>query len=75
LKATGVRTRLYEYESSRNIGDANFPHGLDMKRAGLAVFVDTDERLSGVSFGNPSARQPIHEKGRLLMGRDPRGVR
>jgi L-alanine-DL-glutamate epimerase-like enolase superfamily enzyme len=28
-----------------------------------------------VSFGTPSARQLIHEKGRLLIGRDPRGVR
>jgi hypothetical protein len=44
LKVTGVRTRLYEYESSRNIGDANFPHGFEnMKRAGLAVFVDSDQ--------------------------------
>ena len=57
-------------------GDANFPRGLEnMKRAGLAVFIDTDEGLTGVSFGNPVARGLIHEKGKLLIGRDPRGVR
>lgn len=76
MKITGVRTNLYEYEASRKIGDANFPRGLENKKqSSLAVFVDTDEGLTGVSIGSPAARQLIHEKGKLLIGRDPRGVR
>jgi len=76
MKITGVRTVVYEYEASRMIGDANFPRGFEnMRRASMAVFLDTDEGLTGVSIGNPAARQLIHQKGGLLVGRDPRGVR
>ncbi len=75
-KITGVRTEVYEYEASRMIGDSNFPRGLEnKKRSNMAVFVDTDEGLTGVSIGSPATRQQIHEKGMLLVGRDPRGVR
>jgi L-alanine-DL-glutamate epimerase-like enolase superfamily enzyme len=58
------------------IGDANFPRGLEsLKRADLAVFIDTDEGVTGISIGSPVTRPLIHQKGQLLIGRDPRGVR
>ena len=76
MKIAGIRTEIYEYEASRMTGDSNFPRGLENKKhASLAVFIDTDEGLTGVSIGNPATRQSIHEKGNLLIGRDPRGVR
>jgi L-alanine-DL-glutamate epimerase-like enolase superfamily enzyme len=75
MKITGVRTVLYEFETKRLLGDANNPTGRK-RSASLAVFVDTDEGLSGVSLGAPSARGYIHTfVENLLKGRDPRGVR
>ena len=74
MKITGIRTKLYEFDLSRPLGDANFPEG--RKRwAGLAVFIDTDEGLTGVSIGSPAARQSIGYLEPLLLGEDPRGVR
>jgi L-alanine-DL-glutamate epimerase-like enolase superfamily enzyme len=76
MKITGVRTQIYEYEASRMIGDANFPQGFEnLTRADLAVFIDTDEGVTGVSLGSPTTQTYIHQKERLLLGRDPRGVR
>lgn len=74
VKVTGIRTRLYEIELSRKLGDANSPTGRQIQ-AGLAVFVDTDQGVTGVSLGSPVARDAIHSLGQLLVGRDPRGVR
>ena len=75
MKITGVRTQLYEIELTRPIGDANSPKGC-RRVASLAVFVDSDEGLTGVSFGSPGARGQIHGMvENLLVGRDPRGVR
>ena len=55
MRITRIRTRLYEYEATRRTADANYPEG--RKRwAGLAVFVDTDEGLTGVAVGNPGSR-------------------
>ena len=74
MKITRIRTKPYEFELSRPIGDANFPEG--RKRwTGLAVFIDTDEGLTGVSIGSPSVRRTIGNLGPLLIGEDPRGVR
>jgi L-alanine-DL-glutamate epimerase-like enolase superfamily enzyme len=76
MKITAVRTKIYEYKASRMIGDANFPRGLkNLTRTALAIFIDTDEGLTGVSVGSPVTRPLIRQKGRLLLGRDPRGVR
>jgi L-alanine-DL-glutamate epimerase-like enolase superfamily enzyme len=75
MKITGARTMQYEIALSRPIGDANSPTGRGHS-AQVAVFVETDEGLTGVSLGSPSARGHIHSMvNDLLVGRDPRGVR
>lgn len=75
MKITGVRTKLYEIELKRPIGDANNPIGRK-RMASLAVFIDSDEGITGVSLGSPGARAHIHGMvENLLVGRDPRGVR
>jgi len=75
VKITGVRTKLYEIELTRRLGDANSPRGRD-RAASLAVFIDTDEGVTGVSVSYPAARVDIHSLVETaLLGRDPRGVR
>jgi L-alanine-DL-glutamate epimerase-like enolase superfamily enzyme len=75
MKITGVRTQLYEIELTRPIGDVNSPNGRK-RAASLAVFIDSDEGLTGLALGAPGARGQIHSMvGTLLLGRDPRGVR
>lgn len=75
MKITGIRTNLYEIELTRRLGDANSPGGRG-RTAALAVFVDTDDGITGVSIAAPAARQHIHSLvGDVLLGRDPRGVR
>ena len=74
MKITEIRTISYAFDLSRPIGDANFPEG--RKRwSGMAVFVDTDQGLTGVSLGSPSAKESIGSLEALLKGEDPRGVR
>ncbi len=59
---------------ARPIGDANNPRGRD-QYAALAVFLDTDAGLTGVSLGNPAEGAAIQAMAEnLLVGRDPRGV-
>lgn len=75
MKITGVRTNLYEIELTRRLGDANSPRGRK-RAANLAVFVDTDEGITGISVAAPAARSHIHSLvENLLLERDPRGVR
>jgi L-alanine-DL-glutamate epimerase-like enolase superfamily enzyme len=75
MKITGVRTRLYEFRAARKLADANYPPGSDLS-AGLAIFLDTDEGVSGVMSGNPGSRGMVHSLvEELLVGQDPRGVR
>ncbi len=74
MKITRIRTKLYEFETMRPLGDANSPQGYK-KSACLAIFINTDEGLTGVSVGSPSARQIIPSLEPLLIGKDPRGVR
>lgn len=72
MKITGVRTQAYEIQLTRPLGDANGPYG-STHLAMSALFLDTDEGLTGVSFGGGAF---VHELvDRLLIGRDPRGVR
>lgn len=72
MKITGVRTQTYEVELTRPLGDANDPRGTTHV-AMSALFLDTDEGLTGVSFGGgPFVHELVN---RLLLGRDPRGVR
>jgi L-alanine-DL-glutamate epimerase-like enolase superfamily enzyme len=75
MKITGVRTRLYEFKAGRALGDVNLPTGSD-RANGLAVFIDTDEGVTGVTTGGAGARGAIHGLAEsLLVGQDPRGVR
>ena len=75
MKITGVRTKPFTMNLDRPLGDANDPVGRQAM-ASLAVWVDTDEGISGVTLGSPAARQHIHSLvTELLVGRDPRGVR
>ncbi len=75
MKITGIRTTPYEITCKRTIADANDPvghNGMPM----LAVWLDTDEGVSGVTLGSPGIRTQIHDLvADLLIGRDPRGVR
>jgi L-alanine-DL-glutamate epimerase-like enolase superfamily enzyme len=75
MKITGVRTILYEFAMKRSLGDANSPRGRD-RASSLAIFIDSDEGVTGISSGSPAARSHIHSMvDQLLVGRDPRGVR
>ena len=74
MKITGIRSILFEHQMARPIGDANNPRGRD-QYAALAVFLDTNLGLTGVSLGNPSLQSDIHALAEnLLFGRDPRGA-
>jgi len=75
MKITGVRTILYEFAMKRSLGDANSPRGRT-RASSLAVFVDSDQGVTGIAYGSPAARAHIHSLvEQLLVGRDPRGVR
>jgi L-alanine-DL-glutamate epimerase-like enolase superfamily enzyme len=75
MKITGVRTQLYEIPLDRAIGDVNSPEGR-RRMAGLAVFLDSDEGITGIALGSPGAQGNIRSiVENLLLGRDPRGVR
>ena len=74
MKITGVRTQVYEVPLERPLGDANTPHGRS-RIGGMAVYVDTDEGLTGVAVGHPGTQSKIHDVSDLIIGRDPRGVR
>jgi L-alanine-DL-glutamate epimerase-like enolase superfamily enzyme len=72
MKITGVRTVPYQLTMQRPIADANDPVGSD-QMPGLAVYIDTDDGITGISMGG--SRDMIHNlvEG-LLIGQDPRGV-
>jgi len=75
MKITGVRTQPYTFELTRPIGDANLPEGGSIARS-LAVFIETDEGVTGISPGGLAAQPHIHDLvNSLLVGQDPRGVR
>jgi L-alanine-DL-glutamate epimerase-like enolase superfamily enzyme len=75
MQITGVRTKLYEIELTRRLGDANNPPGRK-RAANVAVFMDTDEGITGVSVAAPAARAHIHSLvENLLLEQDPRGAR
>ena len=75
MKVTGVRTKPFMMKLDRPLGDANDPIGRDVM-ASLAVYLDTDEEVTGVALGSPAARSQIHSLvAELLVGHDPRGVR
>ena len=74
MKITSIRTKAYQYELSRKIGDVNFPEGRRHSTS-LAVFVETDGDLTGVSISQPLAEESIKSLASVLVGEDPRGVK
>ena len=58
MKVTGVRTKAYEIELTRPLGDANDPRGCT-HLAMMAVFLDTDEGISGVALSGPGMEKTI----------------
>lgn len=74
MRITGVRTTLYEYGVRRPIGDVQLPDGA-RRIAELAVFLTTDEEVTGVAIGAASAQPIVHALTEHLVGRDPREVR
>ncbi|MFN8526173.1 MAG: mandelate racemase/muconate lactonizing enzyme family protein [Chloroflexota bacterium] len=75
MKITGIRTTPYVFDMARSLGDANGPAG-SARSAGLAIFLDTDQGVTGVMTGNPGAERLIRSLAEeLLVGQDPRGVR
>ena len=74
MKITAVRTRPYVLKLTRPLGDANSPDGFDTT-GGLAVFIDSDEGVTGVAVGSPGAEAAIESLSTLILGMDPRGVR
>jgi L-alanine-DL-glutamate epimerase-like enolase superfamily enzyme len=75
MKITHVRTQPYTFEFARPIGDANLPEGGAVSHS-LAIFIETDEGVTGISPGGLGAQPHIHDLvNSLLVGQDPRGVR
>lgn len=74
MKIIGVRTRIYEAEMKRWLGDSNNPGGW-RKLINVIVNIDTDEGISGFAFARVGAIPSIHNLvNGLLLGEDPRGV-
>jgi L-alanine-DL-glutamate epimerase-like enolase superfamily enzyme len=72
MRVTGIRTQKYWYRTDRPFADVNFPEGRT-DWSGLAVFVDTDEGLTGVSIlGNEAG---VNALAPLVIGKDPACVR
>ena len=71
---TDVRTVVFEHELSRPLGDVNSPAGRSLT-SGLAVYVDTNEGITGLGLGSPIGRTHVQSLAKRLIGCDPRGVR
>ena len=75
MKVTNVRTRSYEVELTRPLGDANDIRGCTYV-AMMAVYLDTVEGLTGIALSGPGMEKTIQGMvDGLIVGRDPRGVR
>ena len=74
MQITGVRTALYEYELRRPIGDVQLPGGAP-RSAELAVFLTTDEGVTGVAIAGAGSGPIVRGLAEHLVGRDPRQVR
>ena len=74
MKITEIRTVAYEHDLKRKLGDANAPDGFG-RAASLAVFIDTDEELTGVSVGSVATLAVLPVLKECLIGEDPRSVR
>jgi len=74
VKVTEITFKPYTYELLRTIGDVNLPEGVN-EGSELAVFVHTDEGVTGCSVGVGSADQTLPALADLVVGSDPRSVR
>jgi L-alanine-DL-glutamate epimerase-like enolase superfamily enzyme len=74
VKVTEISFKPYTYELLRTIGDVNLPEGVN-EGSELAVFVHTDEGVTGCSVGAGSAEQTLPALTDLVIGSDPRSVR
>jgi L-alanine-DL-glutamate epimerase-like enolase superfamily enzyme len=75
MKITGIRFKPYEIGLTRSLGDANGPHG-NTRMAMMAVFLDTDAGVTGISLSGPGMQGMLTGMVEgLLVGHDPRGVR
>ncbi len=74
MKVTEISFKPYTYELLRTIGDVNLPEGVN-EGSELAVYVHTDEGVTGCSVGVGSADQTLPALADLVVGSDPRSVR
>jgi L-alanine-DL-glutamate epimerase-like enolase superfamily enzyme len=74
VKVTEISFKPYTYELLRTIGDVNLPEGVN-EGSELAVFVHTDEGVTGCSVGAGNAEQTLPALTDLVIGSDPRSVR
>ena len=74
MKVTEISFKPYTYELLRTIGDVNLPEGVN-EGFELAVFVHTDEGVTGCSVGAGNAEQTLPALTDLVIGSDPRSVR
>ena len=74
MKVTEISFKPYTYELLRTIGDVNLPEGVN-EGSELAVYVHTDEGVTGCSVGAGNAEQTLPALTDLVIGSDPRSVR
>jgi hypothetical protein len=58
MKITGIRGVVYEFPLTRRIGDVHYPAGTD-RGTNVAVFVDTDEGITGQAVGFAQAGREL----------------
>lgn len=74
MKITGAKTTLYQYRTTRRMGDANSPAGRIFRSACL-VELNTDVGLSGIGIGEVRIQTYVDNLVKnVLTGHDPRGV-
>ena len=71
---TEISFTPYTYQMNRLIGDVNLPDGAS-EGMELAVFIRTDEGITGCCVGVGSAADTIPGLADLVIGTDPRSVR
>jgi L-alanine-DL-glutamate epimerase-like enolase superfamily enzyme len=74
VKITDIRVRPYEHDLSRRLGDVNAPDGFG-RVSMVAVFIDTDQELTGQSVGSAALLAVLPLLRECLIGEDPRSVR
>lgn len=74
MKITSITAIPYAYRLRRPIGDVNLPDGAD-QGFDLAVFVHTDEDLTGAAIAPAAAAFAMPQLERLVTDMDPRSNR